>query len=152
MTNTTDNSANVLSERKGLPITKPLSLSQEGHITPILHEVFGVHLGRHKNQDVKNNLEQPTDAAKPPSSPTKRRKLLKESEDNAGELSIKHYTYRTNPYRSTSVDFPFPTPLFLGPENTTAQFGHHESTQPIQGLSPFGLLPCVVSRSETVLS
>ena len=49
----------------------------------------------------------------PPSSPTKRRRFLKESEDNAGVLTIEQYIYRTDPYRSSSVAFPLPTPLYL---------------------------------------
>lgn len=72
------------------------------------------------------NLVMPTNVSRtpppspkraPPSSPTKRRRFLKESEDNAGELSIEQYIYRTDPYRSTSVAFPFPTPLFFEPED-----------------------------------
>ena len=55
----------------------------------------------------------PSPKRAPPSSPTKRRKFLKESEDNAGKLSIEQYIYRTDPYRSTSVALPYPTPLLL---------------------------------------
>lgn len=81
---------------------------------------------RQPGQTLPPNLVMPTNVSRtpppspkraPPSSPTKRRRFLKESEDNAGELSIEQYIYRTDPYRSTSVAFPFPTPLFFEPED-----------------------------------
>lgn len=75
------------------------------------------------------------------SSPTKRCKFLKESEDNAGELSIKHYTYRTNPYRSASVAFPFPMPLFLGPE-TELMIQRLRNDIAHSGFILFGFLSC----------
>ena len=53
----------------------------------------------------------PSPKKAPPSSPSKRRRFLKESDDSAGELLIEEYIYRTDPYRSTSVTFPYPTPL-----------------------------------------
>ena len=61
----------------------------------------------------------PSPKRAPPSSPIKRRRFLKESEENAGILSIERYIYRTDPYRSTSADFPFPTPLFIEDRDAT---------------------------------
>lgn len=47
----------------------------------------------------------------PPSSPRKRRRILRESEDASGELSIEDYLYRIDCYRSTTESMPLPLPI-----------------------------------------
>lgn len=46
-----------------------------------------------------------------PSSPRKRRRILRESEDASGELGIEDYLYRTDCYRSTTKSRPPPLPI-----------------------------------------
>jgi hypothetical protein len=45
-----------------------------------------------------------------PESPRKRRDILRESEDTEGEISIEDYPYRSDPYRSTALENPWPYP------------------------------------------
>src|SRR5712664_4460146 len=47
----------------------------------------------------------------PPDSPRRRRRLLRESEETSGELSIESYIHRSDPYRSTSIKDPLPYPV-----------------------------------------
>lgn len=47
----------------------------------------------------------------PPSSPRKRRRILRESEDASGELNIEDYLYRIDRYRSTTDSKPPPLPI-----------------------------------------
>lgn len=63
----------------------------------------------------------------PPGSPTKappgpaikRRRRLRESDDNSGELQLETFLYRTDPYRSSNATTPFPYPLRLRLINLT---------------------------------
>lgn len=48
-----------------------------------------------------------------PKSPTKRRKFLRESDDDKGPMAIEQYIYRRDRYRSSSTLFPFPLPMSL---------------------------------------
>lgn len=47
----------------------------------------------------------------PPDYPRKRRNFLRDSEDTDGDLSIEDYLYRCDPYRSTTLEEPWPYPL-----------------------------------------
>jgi hypothetical protein len=47
----------------------------------------------------------------PPDSPGKRRRQLRESDETEGELSIETYLYRSDPFRSTTIENPWPYPL-----------------------------------------
>lgn len=46
-----------------------------------------------------------------PSTLGKRRKFLRETEDNTGKTMIEHYIYRRDRYRSSSLAFPYPLPM-----------------------------------------
>ena len=58
---------------------------------------------------------QPSTGASPkrkmPKSPAKRRKFLRETEDDTGHMLIEQYIYRRDRYRSTSLAFPYPLPM-----------------------------------------
>ena len=47
----------------------------------------------------------------PPDSPGKRRRILRDSDDAAGTMSIERYIYCSDPFRSTTVYAPLPLPL-----------------------------------------
>ncbi|KAJ5090106.1 hypothetical protein N7532_008790 [Penicillium argentinense] len=53
----------------------------------------------------------PTVLPSPPDSPRKRRRLLRESEDNEGEMTLEAYLVRSDPYRSNTQANPWPLPL-----------------------------------------
>jgi len=48
---------------------------------------------------------------KMPKSSVKRRKFLRETEDDTGKMLIEHYIYRRDRYRSSSLAFPYPLPM-----------------------------------------
>jgi len=48
-----------------------------------------------------------------PGSAIKRRKFLRETEDDSGKILIEHYVYRRDRYRSTSLALPYPLPMTL---------------------------------------
>lgn len=47
----------------------------------------------------------------PPSTPKKRRRMLRESEDSSGNLTIEQYLYRSDAFRCTTLEAPFPLPV-----------------------------------------
>lgn len=65
----------------------------------------------------------------PPESPRKRRNILRESEDTDGELTIENYLCRSDPYRSTTLEDPWPYPTIstvASSEVTEAVEDHRE--------------------------
>ena len=48
-----------------------------------------------------------------PPSPGKRRRFLRESEDIDGEMSLEDYLYRSDPFRSSTFEHPWPLPLMM---------------------------------------
>lgn len=50
-------------------------------------------------------------------------------EVNEGELQIEQYLYRTDPYRSTTVKFPFPMPLAVHSLDATLTVKLHQDSQ-----------------------
>lgn len=60
-------------------------------------------------------LHPTTGLATPPSSPRKRRRFLRESEETDGEMTIERYLYAADPYRASSVANPLPYPLHMVP-------------------------------------
>ncbi|KAJ5473527.1 hypothetical protein N7475_003093 [Penicillium sp. IBT 31633x] len=64
-----------------------------------------------------------------PQSPRTQRRLLRESEDSGGEMSIEQYLYCTDPFRSISISNPSPKPLeveYLSIEEDPTRDFHHE--------------------------
>lgn len=49
-----------------------------------------------------------------PSTAGKRRKFLRETEDDSGKMLIEHFIYRRDRYRSSSLAFPYPLPMTVG--------------------------------------
>ena len=75
----------------------------------------------------------------PPSSPRKRRRILRESEDASGELAIEDYLYRTDRYRSTTESQPPPLPII-------------RSTPDLATLEEFRTIwPAVIEKLDSVM-
>lgn len=69
-----------------------------------------------------NLATRPRSPTKAPSgSATKRRRHLRESDDSSGELPLEKFLYRTDPYRSSSAETPFPYPLNFHPLDPTLE-------------------------------
>ncbi|KAL2832911.1 hypothetical protein BDW59DRAFT_138886, partial [Aspergillus cavernicola] len=51
----------------------------------------------------------------PPDSPRKRRKHLRESDEAGGTMTVEDYLHRTDPFRTTTMRFPWPYPITTAP-------------------------------------
>ncbi|MCJ1244342.1 hypothetical protein MMC30_001540 [Trapelia coarctata] len=68
----------------------------------------------------------------PPDSPRKRRRALRESEETYGEMPIELYIYASDPFRKSTVAFPFPLPLHtreVEPEKRLSERVHAQLNQ-----------------------